>query len=218
MRSGAFDSSHVLLSYLIVSLASHIATILISILLKTLKTLSLCLLRLYRTDPDCVDVTRWIQPLQGLLTDPDLGVVTSVMSLLTSFASHNTDVFESLVPSVVAVLTKLVTDNICSPEYQYYRIPCPWLQIKCLRFLQYYKEPDGMQWNILNSCLLRLLTRGDNDEESVNIQNTHYALVFEAIALVVSWGAASGGQGMLGLLLWLFTLYWWGLVSCGMVY
>jgi AP-2 complex subunit alpha len=34
-------------------------------------------------------------------------------------------------------------DGEVQPDYLYYRVPCPWLQVKLLRLLQYY-PPSGM--------------------------------------------------------------------------
>ena len=63
-----------------------------------------------------------------------------------------------LVPYVVAILTRLVIDSRYGGDYSYYRVPCPWLQIKCLRFLQYFQEPHGQAWSILSSVLTRILS------------------------------------------------------------
>ena len=103
----------------------------------------LCMLRLFRTNNDCVDSTAWLHQLAALLEDRDVGVMTSAMSLLLGFASQNPAAFEPLVPYVISILLNLVINRMCPQDYLYYRIPCPWLQVKCLRFLQYYKEPEG---------------------------------------------------------------------------
>ena len=46
---------------------------------------------------------------------------------------------------------------MCSPEYLYYHLPCPWLQVKCLRYLQFYKVTDGPQHVALFFMLSNLL-------------------------------------------------------------
>ena len=106
------------------------------------KKAMLCLLRLFRTNPECVELESWVRNLARILEDRDLGVVTSGMSLLLGFASFSPATFEPLVPYVVSILTRLVVERQCSADYFYYRTASPWLQCKCLRFLQYYKAPD----------------------------------------------------------------------------
>ena len=101
------------------------------------KKASLCLLRLFRTNPDILILEDWMPRLANLLEDRDLGVVTSVMSLLLGLSSSSPHLFEPLVPYVISILTRLVVTKSCPNDYLYYRIPCPWLQVKALRFLQY---------------------------------------------------------------------------------
>eukprot|EP00606_Chrysophyceae_sp_TOSAG23-5_P000521 GSChrysophyteH2.ASY1.ANO1.268.1 assembled CDS len=158
------------------------------------KKACLATLRLYRAKPEIIAVDQWMPALITLTEHNDLGVVTSAMALINGLASHNQQDYELLVPYVVAILTRLVIDSRYGGDYSYYRVPCPWLQIKCLRFLQYFQEPHGQAWSILSSVLTRILSGtcvcvcGEADHSSVNVQNTHYSLVFEAIALVCSWG------------------------------
>lgn len=153
-----------------------------------MKKAALATLRMYRSVPEVIDAAEWVSILGNLLRRDNIGLMTSAMALITGLASHNHFAFEKLVPAVVNILTKLVIDSTCPADYVYYRVPCPWLQARCLRFLQYFKEPEGEQWATLSSVLLRILTRGEAAHDSINVQNTQYSLVFEAIALVVSWG------------------------------
>lgn len=154
------------------------------------KKAALCLLRLFRTNPECVTVDEWMSRLARLLEDRDIGVVTSVMSLLLGFASTSTGTFEPLVPYVVSILTRLVVNRSCAPDYLYYNIPSPWLQVKCLRFLQYYKVPsDGTQLDLLNEVLIKILVKGENPGDTYNKINADNSVLFEAINLVISYGS-----------------------------
>lgn len=154
------------------------------------KKAALCLLRLYRTNPECVNVEDWMSRLARLLEDRDIGVVTSVMSLLLGFASGAPSTFEPLVPYVVSILTRLIVNKSCSPDYLYYNIPSPWLQVKCLRFLQYYKIPgDSTQLDLLNEVLIKILVKAENPADSYNKVNADNSVLFEAISLVISFGA-----------------------------
>lgn len=42
---------------------------------------------------------------------------------------------------MVAILEKLRSREV-GPDYAYYGIASPWLQVKCLRVLQYFPPPD----------------------------------------------------------------------------
>lgn len=152
------------------------------------KKAALCLLRLYRTNPECVQVEDWITKISKLLEDRDLGVITSVMSLLLGFASSNTASFEGLVPYVISILTRLVVNRTCSPDYLYYFTPSPWLQVKCLRFLQYYRVPaDHHQLEMLSEVLGKILVKTEASESN-NKSNADHSILFEAINLVILYG------------------------------
>lgn len=152
------------------------------------KKASLCLLRLFRTNPDCVVLEDWMKRMARLLEDRDLGVVISLMSLLLGFAANTPSMFEPLVPYVISILTRLVTNRTCPPDYLYYKTPCPWLQVKCLRFLQYYKIPsDKTQLDLLCDILSTILVKTEVSDSN-NKSNADHSILFEAINLVISFG------------------------------
>lgn len=86
---------------------------------------------------------RPLTPAQAaLLEERDLGVLLSLVTLLLGVVSRSYEGFESLVPRVVKILARLnpererdaaghtVVDRVAvPPEYQYYGIPSPWLQV-----------------------------------------------------------------------------------------
>ncbi|KAI5302493.1 hypothetical protein KEM55_001057, partial [Ascosphaera atra] len=39
-------------------------------------------------------------------------------------------------------LKRIVIDGEITPDYMYYKIPCPWLQVKLLRLLQHYPPSE----------------------------------------------------------------------------
>jgi AP-2 complex subunit alpha len=162
------------------------------------KKASLCLLRLYRTNPECVLMEDWMKRIAKLLEDRDFGVLTSVMSMLLGFVGvsspissntnnnaasnnntpsniNNAAIFEPLVPYVISILTRLVVDRICLADYQYYQIPSPWLQIKCLRFLQVYKLPvDATQLELLYDVLMKTMVRSSISSLEELLDNNHH--------------------------------------------
>jgi AP-2 complex subunit alpha len=151
------------------------------------KKASLCLLRLFRTNPECIDVEEWLPRLGKLLEDRDIGVILSVMSLALGMAAHQPEATQPLVPYVISILTRLVVNRTASYSYMYYQTPSPWLQVKCLRFLRYYECPAGHQRVLLGEVLQHVLTMTENSD-SVNKNNIDHAILVEAVSLVASYG------------------------------
>lgn len=77
------------------------------------------------------------------MDDPDMGVTLSVTSLVMALAQDKPDEYKGSYVKAAQRLKKVVVDNDISPDYLYYRVPCPWIQVKLLRLLQYY-PPSGM--------------------------------------------------------------------------
>lgn len=71
------------------------------------KKAALTLLRLYRKHPHVIPFQEWPQPVIDLLKHADLGVVTSVASLITALVQDHLQTFIASYPVVVQVLTKV---------------------------------------------------------------------------------------------------------------
>jgi AP-2 complex subunit alpha len=122
------------------SLAPDVQKLLVSNTCRPLvrKKAALCLLRLYRKNPDVVNVEGWSQQMVQLLDERDLGVLTAVMSLLVALVASNPDGYWSCLPKCVHILERLTRSQDILQEYTYYGIPSPWLQVKTMRVLQYF--------------------------------------------------------------------------------
>ena len=162
------------------------------------KKAALCLLHLFRTHPekDVVDLNAWEGHLEIMLQDNDIGFVNSCMSLALEFAKEDSAQYESLVGSVIYILDRLV--NVArgvSPDYLYYRIACPWLQVKCLQFLQLYSFPnDNKLAQMLTTALQAVLMRDAESAESNNAGNTINSILFEAVDLIINYGPDASAQ------------------------
>jgi AP-2 complex subunit alpha len=106
------------------------------------KKAALTLLRLYRKYPGIVQ-QEWAERIISLMDDPDMGVTLSVTSLVMALVQDQPDQYKGSYVKAAQRLKKIVVDNDVSPDYLYYQVPCPWLQVKLLRLLQYY-PPSGM--------------------------------------------------------------------------
>lgn len=105
------------------------------------KKAALTLLRLYRKSPEIVQ-PQWVERIISLMDDPDMGVALSVTSLVMALAQDNLDMYKGSYVKAAARLKRITVDGECQPDYLYYKVPCPWIQVKLLRLLQYF-PPAG---------------------------------------------------------------------------
>jgi AP-2 complex subunit alpha len=84
----------------------------------------------------------WAERIISLMDDPDIGVTLSVTSLVIALLQDHPDRYKASYVKAASRLKSIVVDNECPTDYLYYRVPCPWLQVKLLKLLQYY-PPSG---------------------------------------------------------------------------
>lgn len=169
------------------SLAPDVQKLLVSTSVRNVvrKKAALCLLRLYRKNPDVVNNDGWSEKMASLLEDRDLGVLTALMSLLVALVAGNPEGFWPCVSKCVRILERLTRGQDIPQEYTYYGIPSPWLQVKTMRVLQYFptiEDPSIRQ--SLFDVLHRILLNTDS-VKNVNKNNAAHAVLFEALALVM---------------------------------
>ncbi len=72
-------------------------------------------------------------------------------------------------------------------DYIYYRVPCPWLQVKCLKFLQAYPPPqDSQLLGTLHDILSRIIASADSVKgQKDNSKNAYNAVLFECVSLII---------------------------------
>jgi AP-2 complex subunit alpha len=149
------------------------------------KKAALCLLRLYRKNPDVVNIDGWSDRMAQLLDERDLGVLTSCMSLFVSLVSNNAEAYWNCLPKCVRILERMARNQDIPQEYTYYGIPSPWLQVKTMRALQYFPTiEDPSARRALFEVLQRILM-GTDVVKNVNKNNASHAVLFEALALVM---------------------------------
>lgn len=151
------------------------------------KKAALCLLTLYRSNKDVISVDDWVDHMAMLLTDSDLGVLISTMSLLLGVCVNNAAEFEGMVPYVVDILHKIAVQKNCTHDYLYYQTTSPWLHVKCLRFLQNYAIPaDTDVREKLNEVLRRILQKMETADNN-STKNGDYSILFEAVNLIITY-------------------------------
>eukprot|EP01113_Clastostelium_recurvatum_P008019 TRINITY_DN1375_c0_g1_i2.p1 TRINITY_DN1375_c0_g1~~TRINITY_DN1375_c0_g1_i2.p1 ORF type:complete len:1036 (+),score=302.77 TRINITY_DN1375_c0_g1_i2:111-3218(+) len=158
------------------------------------------LLRLYRKYPGILSADTWADKVLAILDDTDVGVLTSVCSLLLGVVQEEPAAWAAVVPRVVNTLARVVIGREYAKDYVYYSIPAPWLQVALLKILRNYPPPES---SAVSTRLAEVLMVVFNSAESakagsVNHKNALNAILFEAIHLVIHYEGSSGPyQGML---------------------
>ncbi|WWD19238.1 hypothetical protein CI109_103696 [Kwoniella shandongensis] len=150
------------------------------------KKAALTLLRLYRKHPIVIPISEWAERIVTMLDDYDPGVVMTVTTLVTTMAQADLEAFSGCYQTAVNRLDKIVFDGDYPPEYIYYKVPNPWLQIKLLRLLQYYPPPDNPEViDMINGILQAIIDSSQETPRNVQHNNAQNSVLFEAINLAI---------------------------------
>ncbi|KAI4178347.1 MAG: hypothetical protein L6R41_008430 [Letrouitia leprolyta] len=149
------------------------------------KKAALTLLRLYRKYPGIVQ-QEWAERIISLMDDPDMGVALSVTSLVMALAQDQPDPYKGSYVKAAQRLKKIVIDNDVAPDYVYYKVPCPWIQVKFLRLMQYFSpsEDDHVR-SLIRESVQQILQEAMLMPKNVQQNNAQNAVLFEAINLVI---------------------------------
>lgn len=149
------------------------------------KKAALTLLRLYRKAPSIVQA-EWTERMISIMDDQDMGVALSVTSLVMTLAQDNPEQYRNCYVKAAQRLKKVVVDSECPGDYYYYKVPCPWIQVKLLRMLQYFPpSEDTHVRNLIRESLQRIMDNAMDIPKNVQQNNAQNAVLFEAINLVI---------------------------------
>ncbi|KAJ5929632.1 AP-2 complex subunit alpha [Penicillium verhagenii] len=149
------------------------------------KKAALTLLRLYRKYPGIVR-NEWAERIISIMDDPDMGVTLSVTSLVMALAQDMPEEYKGSYVKAAQRLKRIVVDNDIAPDYLYYRVPCPWIQVKFLRLLQYYPPSDDSHVRgIIRESLRQIMQAAMETPKNVQQNNAQNAILFEAINLLI---------------------------------
>ena len=169
------------------ALSSDVHRLLISPTSKSFvkKKAALTLLRLYRKHPHIIQ-HEWAERIISLMDDTDMGVVLSVTSLVMALVQDNPDSYKGSYVKAAQRLKKIVVENDISPDYLYYKVPCPWIQVKFLKLLQYFPpSEDTHVREIIRESLQTILLAANETPKNVQQNNAQNAVLFEAINLLI---------------------------------
>ncbi len=149
------------------------------------KKAALTLLRLYRKHPDIVQPA-WAERIIALMDDQDMGVALSVTSLVMALAQDNPDQYKMAYAKAASRLKRILVDNEYAQDYLYYKVPCPWLQVKMLRLLQYFPPAEDTHVReLIRESLQKILNLALDMPKNVQQNNAQNAVLFEAINLII---------------------------------
>ncbi|KAI5927917.1 Adaptor protein complex AP-2 alpha subunit [Camillea tinctor] len=149
------------------------------------KKAALTLLRLYRKHPDIIQ-PQWAERIISLMDDVDLGVALSVTSLVMAVAQDNLDQYKGAYVKAASRLKRIVVDGDYTGDYLYYKVPCPWIQVKLLRLLQYFPpSEDSHVRDMIRESLQKILNLAMENNKNVQQNNAQNAVLFEAINLII---------------------------------
>jgi hypothetical protein len=78
-----------------------------------------------------------------------MGVALSVTSLVMALAQDQPEQYKGSYVKAASRMKRILVDGETAPDYLYYKVPCPWIQVKLLRLLQYF-PPSGKSFQFEN--------------------------------------------------------------------
>lgn len=133
--------------------------------------------RFHELSPDVVSDDELFEKVRKILCDRDPSVMGSCLNVVESMTLKNPSQFKDLIPSLVSIL-KQIGEHRLPTEYDYHRVPSPWMQIRIVRILSLLGEADATASSGMYEILLDTLKKAD-----VGI-NAGYAIVYECIKCI----------------------------------
>mmetsp|Transcript_37052 Transcript_37052/g.72769 ORF Transcript_37052/g.72769 Transcript_37052/m.72769 type:complete len:1154 (+) Transcript_37052:39-3500(+) len=133
--------------------------------------------RFYQLQPDAVMSLN--DKVRKVLCDKDPSVMGAALCLFEDMCQAEPSLFKDLVPSFVSIL-KQVVEHRLPRDYDYHRMPAPWIQLAILRTLSYLGENDRNVSEGMYEVLHEVMKRAD-----IGI-NVGYAIVYECVRTVIA--------------------------------
>eukprot|EP00808_Paulinella_micropora_P020929 g3864.t1 len=137
----------------------------------------MCLHRFLLIDNRCLD--QYNEQVRRIICDKDPSVMAASLNLFYELCKENPVPYKDLIPSFVSIL-KQVTEARLPRDYDYHRIPAPWVQLKILEILGLLGAADKRNSEGMYSILHEVMKRAD-----VGI-NVGYAIVYECVRTVTA--------------------------------
>lgn len=125
-------------------------------------------------------VTEISDKINRALCDKDPSVMAASLNLFFDLVKQTPAKFKNLTNSFVVIL-KQVIDHKLAREYDYHRIPAPWIQIKLLQILAMLGANDQKTSEHIYEVLTQTLRRAD--DTGINIG---YAITYQCVKTVAT--------------------------------
>ncbi|CAH0477352.1 unnamed protein product [Peronospora belbahrii] len=133
--------------------------------------------RFHQLNPD--SVTEVGDALRRTLCDRDPSVMGTTLCILHDLAVATPTNYKDLVPSFVSIL-KQITEHRLPREFDYHRIPAPWIQIRLLKILALLGQADQQTSEGMYEVLHDVMRRADTGI------NVGYAIIYECVQTVTT--------------------------------
>lgn len=117
--------------------------------------------------------------IRRALCDKDPSVMAATLPLFQAIIQDDPMSYKDLVPSFVVILKQIV-DHRLPRDYDYHRIPSPWIQMSLLRILALLGRGDQASSEGMYEVLIEVMKRADTGI------NVGYAIVYECIKTVTT--------------------------------
>lgn len=135
--------------------------------------------RFHQLAPEAVEKSELITLLRKVLCDRDPSVMGASLNVIETMAMVDPKPFKDLVPSLISILKQVIEHRLPS-DFEYHRVPAPWIQMKIVRILAVLGKNDANTSNGMYEILGDCMKRAD-----VGI-NAGYAVVYECIRTITS--------------------------------
>lgn len=133
--------------------------------------------RFYQMDK--TSIVSHLENVRRGLCDKDPSVMGATLPLLQSLVQDDVQAYKDLVPSLVSIL-KQITEHRLPRDYDYHRIPAPWVQMNLLRILALLGKGDQASSEGMYEVVADVMKRADTGI------NVGYAIVYEAVKTVTT--------------------------------
>jgi len=139
----------------------------------------ICMHRFHQLAPDLVTREECMDKLRKVLCDRDPAVMGASLNVIESMSREAPKPFKDLIPSLVSIL-KQIGEHRLPSDFDYHRVPAPWMQLKLIRILGILGRNDATASSGMYEILHEALKKAD-----VGI-NAGYAVVYECIRTIVA--------------------------------
>eukprot|EP01102_Stenamoeba_stenopodia_P016901 TRINITY_DN5972_c0_g1_i1.p1 TRINITY_DN5972_c0_g1~~TRINITY_DN5972_c0_g1_i1.p1 ORF type:complete len:1192 (-),score=301.43 TRINITY_DN5972_c0_g1_i1:58-3633(-) len=115
--------------------------------------------------------------IRKALCDRDPAVMSASLCVYYDLVKENPMRYKELVPSLVSILKQIIERRL-PIDFEYHKVPAPWLQIKILKILAMLGVDDQKTSEHMYEIIFETMKRADINS------NTGYAIVYECIQTI----------------------------------